>query len=84
MVLTGATGALGAHILDLLRSEDTVASIYCFVRAADQTAARERVCKALEQRRLVDLSPTKQNDKITVVSTRLGESKLDLSDTKYS
>ncbi|KAF1971406.1 acetyl-CoA synthetase-like protein [Bimuria novae-zelandiae CBS 107.79] len=42
VLLTGATGAIGAHILSLLRCPDSVSVIYCLVRGADSTAAKER------------------------------------------
>ena len=85
VVLTGATGALGAHILDLLRKSDTVSSIYCPVRGADETAAKERVSKALEQRGLRSLSEgNKQNQKIKVMPAQLGEPRLGLPDAVYN
>jgi thioester reductase-like protein len=85
VVLTGATGALGAHILDLLRSSDAVSAIYCLVRGADVTAAQERVNKALSQRGLPDLSPqSKSNDKIKILQAALGDPQLGLSDDVYN
>lgn len=56
VVLTGATGALGAHIVHDLLRDARVRKIYCLLRATTPHAARERVAKALSQRRLVDLS----------------------------
>lgn len=85
VVLTGATGALGAHILDILRSSSTVSSIYCLVRGADLTATQERVSKALSQRGLPDLSPPSgSNNKIRIVQSALGEPRLGLSDEVYN
>jgi thioester reductase-like protein len=85
VVLTGATGALGAHVLDFLRSSDAVSAIYCLVRGADMTAARERVSKALSQRNLPDLSPrSMSNDKIKIVQAALGEPQLGLSNDVYN
>ena len=49
LFLTGATGFLGAYLLDeLLRQTD--AAIYCLVRAADQQAAQERLQSQLQRR----------------------------------
>ncbi len=46
VLLTGATGFLGAHmLLDLLRHSD--AHVYCLVRAADDQEAVERIGAAL-------------------------------------
>ena len=50
VVLTGATGALGAHILDQLRSDSRISEIHCLVRAASVHAANERVSKSLTAR----------------------------------
>ncbi|EMD62158.1 hypothetical protein COCSADRAFT_228692 [Bipolaris sorokiniana ND90Pr] len=84
VVLTGATGALGAHILSLLQKNPTVTAVYCLVRGADETAARERVNKALQQRSLIDLGPPDApNTKIKVVPAQLGEENLGLDDKTY-
>lgn len=84
-VLTGATGALGAHILDLLRNSDTVSSIYCLVRGTNKLAAEERVSKALEQRGFEGLSKSNTaNHKVKVVRAQLGEPRLGLPDEVYS
>ncbi|CAN9450869.1 unnamed protein product [Alternaria alternata] len=84
VVLTGATGALGAHILDLLQKTSNVEAVYCLVRGVDEHAARERVSKALEQRGLVNLlSSGSPNGKIRIVTSQLGEKRLGLSDGVY-
>ncbi|KAL8814210.1 MAG: hypothetical protein Q9223_006548, partial [Gallowayella weberi] len=57
VLLTGATGALGAHILHLLRSSPTVSHITCLVRAASPFAAHERVSKSLLARGKPGLPP---------------------------
>ncbi|KAK5112939.1 hypothetical protein LTR62_003761 [Meristemomyces frigidus] len=80
IVLTGATGALGAHVLDQYRRKQTVAKIYCLVRGADEHAATERVNKALEQRRLNDLSTDTQ---VVVLRASLGDSRLGLNEAMY-
>ena len=85
VVLTGATGALGAHILDLLQKTETVDSIYCLVRGADEHAAKERVSKALEQRGLTSvLKPGMANEKVKVVPAQLSDSQLGLSNELYN
>jgi thioester reductase-like protein len=78
VVLTGATGALGAHMLDLLQKAPGIEAIYCLVRGADEHAATERVAKALDQRGLVSLG-----SKVKVVPAQLGEERLGLSDEVY-
>lgn len=85
VVLTGATGALGAHILDLLQKSTAVHVVYCLVRGADEHAAAERVSKALQQRGLVDLSRLDINsNKVKVVQAQLSDAQLGLTDELYN
>lgn len=81
-VLTGATGALGAHILDQLRARDDVSQVVCLVRAKEAAAARERVSKSLLQRskRALDVS----DGKVICLTAKLGEPNLGLSDADYN
>ena len=55
VILTGATGALGAHILAGLLDSPRVSIVHCLVRAASRNAAEERVFKALRARRKLGL-----------------------------
>ncbi|KAF2876556.1 hypothetical protein BDV95DRAFT_590652 [Massariosphaeria phaeospora] len=85
VVLTGATGALGAHILDLLRNSDDNFTIYCLVRGSDAYSSRERVSKALEQRGLTGLSSMNHlNGKIKVLQAQLGDNMLGLDEATYN
>ncbi|KAI6707833.1 hypothetical protein JHW43_009638 [Diplocarpon mali] len=56
VVLTGATGGLGAHILDILRDNPAVSRVICLVRAKDDATACERVSSSLTRRRKQPLS----------------------------
>lgn len=80
IVLTGATGALGAHILDLLQKNTDVETIYCLVRGADQHAAQERVSKALQQRGLANLI----SQKVKIIPSQLSDPHLGLSADLYT
>jgi len=51
VLVTGATGLVGAHVVDALRRESR-AEIVCLVRAAGDGAARERLRRALAARGL--------------------------------
>jgi thioester reductase-like protein len=83
-VLTGATGALGAHILDLLQNNKSVERIYCLVRGADEHAAKKRVSEALEQRGLTGLASSDQADgKVRVLAAQLSDEHLGLSTELY-
>jgi len=79
IVLTGATGALGAHILNFYRSKTSVTKIYCLVRGATPHAATERVDKSLIARGL----PALQEEKVEVLPCTLNKAQLGLSDADY-
>jgi len=80
IVLTGATGALGAHILNFYRSEPSVSKIYCLVRGATAHAARERIDKSLASRGLSVL----QEEKVKVLPCKLSDPRLGLDDNDYT
>ncbi|KAM5344199.1 hypothetical protein ACJ41O_012736 [Fusarium nematophilum] len=52
ILLTGATGSLGAHILSQLLSLPRVRHVYCLVRASSPEAAQQRVLDSLALRGL--------------------------------
>ncbi|KAF4986991.1 hypothetical protein FDECE_15656 [Fusarium decemcellulare] len=52
VVLTGATGFLGSHILHLLQNDARIRKVICLLRAENPRAAHERVSKALNQRNI--------------------------------
>ncbi|KAL1304897.1 hypothetical protein AAFC00_003815 [Neodothiora populina] len=81
VVLTGATGALGAHILALYREMESVSKIICLVRGTDNETARRRVSEALEHRGLPVLPS--DDAKVEVLVASLGECHLGLSDEQY-
>ncbi len=84
IILTGATGALGAHVLNLLLETGCADEIYCLVRGADQHAAKERVRKALQQRGLMKgVLLESFHDKAKVVPAQLGSDRLGLTDELY-
>ena len=82
VVLTGATGALGAHILAGLLASSQVSIVHCLVRAASQMAAEERVLKALRARKKLglDVGPPR----IRCHPCKLSESTLGLEDDLYN
>ncbi|KAG1775414.1 L-aminoadipate-semialdehyde dehydrogenase [Suillus placidus] len=52
VVLTGATGSLGAYILDELLSDPSVATVYCLCRAKDDADASSRITASMKARKL--------------------------------
>ncbi|KAM0397059.1 hypothetical protein ACHAQC_004592 [Fusarium culmorum] len=84
VLLTGATGFLGAHILDILRNDSQVDKIYCLLRADDPSAAQKRVSEALTQRGMHDLEQSEQSkDKVVCLPCDLTEINLGLSDDAH-
>ena len=81
VILTGATGALGAHILSLLRSSLHVSEIHCLIRATSPTAANERISKSLLARNKAPLDPN--SSKITCYPCKLSDPALDLPPSVY-
>ncbi|CAG8895324.1 unnamed protein product [Penicillium egyptiacum] len=74
IVLTGATGSLGAHIAAQLAQSDRVKKIYCPVRANSAVGARRRVAQSLRTRAvLFTLSPAAER-KIFALPSNLSNS----------
>ncbi|MFE8949574.1 thioester reductase domain-containing protein, partial [Streptomyces sp. NPDC007856] len=77
ILLTGATGFLGSHmLLDLLRHSD--AHVHCLVRAADEEAAVARLGEALKSYRLPWSSEVRR--RVTVLPGDIRRPRLGLSD----
>ncbi|MFJ4753323.1 thioester reductase domain-containing protein [Streptomyces sp. NPDC088763] len=77
VLLTGATGFLGSHmLLDLLRHSD--AHVYCLVRAADEEAALARLGEALKGYALPWSSEARR--RVTVLPGDIREPRLGLPD----
>ncbi|KAI1452626.1 acetyl-CoA synthetase-like protein [Annulohypoxylon moriforme] len=82
VVLTGATGTLGVHILSALCSDSKVRKVYCLLRAQTRLSSQERVCKALSDRQLprpqgLDVSRI-TDDKVICLPCELSEVNLSL------
>ncbi|MGW1615780.1 thioester reductase domain-containing protein [Streptomyces sp. NPDC002285] len=81
ILLTGATGFLGSHmLLDLLRHSD--AHVYCLVRAADEEAATSRLGEALKSYSLPWSAEVRR--RITVLPGDMRHPHLGLSDDLWN
>ncbi|KAI6779874.1 uncharacterized protein J7T54_001962 [Emericellopsis cladophorae] len=58
VLLTGATGFLGSHILNLLSRDSDVQRVYCLLRADTDATAHLRVSQSLNDRGLAPISET--------------------------
>ncbi|MCJ1400135.1 hypothetical protein MMC11_003339 [Xylographa trunciseda] len=82
VILTGATGALGAQILDQLRSDKSVRKIICLIRAANPAAAHARIDKSLVFRKKQPLE--RPDSKVICIVGKLGEPHLGLLEEAYT
>ncbi len=79
VLLTGATGFLGAFVLrDLLRT--TTATVHCLVRAADEAEGLDRLRANLEWYRLADEIDT---DRLRIVVGDLAEPRIGLAEERF-
>lgn len=84
VVLTGATGFLGAHILDILLSDPNITKVYCLVRAADVSDARKRVEQSLKERELsVWARLLRDCPSLVCLPAKLDEERLGLDDDTW-
>lgn len=81
VVLTGATGSLGAHILDQLTRRAEVKRVICLSRAKSHSDSTSRINDSLSQR-LRTLSPDAQS-KITSYAADVNMSQLGLTSAEY-
>ncbi|KAL5322381.1 hypothetical protein ACEPPN_010354 [Leptodophora sp. 'Broadleaf-Isolate-01'] len=56
IILTGATGSLGAHVLAQLVENENVKSVYCLVRASSPEAAKDRVFSTLSAKKIDNIT----------------------------
>ncbi|KAH8880847.1 acetyl-CoA synthetase-like protein [Thozetella sp. PMI_491] len=78
VVLTGATGSLGAHILAQLLPLPHIRQVYCLVRAKDSAEAMSRVFSSLSTKGLSDPSIPHQT-KIIALPSDLSQQDLGIS-----
>lgn len=79
VLLTGATGFIGAHLLHELLAR-TSATVHCLVRGTDRASAYERLVANLREQRLWS---EEHAARVTVVNGDLAEPRFGLSDADY-
>ncbi|KAL1623618.1 putative NRPS-like protein biosynthetic cluster [Neofusicoccum ribis] len=78
VIVTGATGSLGAHVAAQLAQLPTVRQVYCLVRAPSATAAQDRVVRSMRARRVWSSLPASSQTKITALPADLSRADLGL------
>ena len=81
--LTGATGFLGAHILQQLLKMPTVRQVACLVRSQQNLTASSRIQNALEKYKIWD-GQLEQMQKIIVLDGDLADTNLGLGEEKFT
>lgn len=83
VVLTGATGSLGAYILDELLSDPSVATVYCLCRAEDDSDASSRITASMKTRKLLSRYEQVQT-RVKALASDLSTDKLGLQTDMYN
>ncbi|KAI8941639.1 hypothetical protein NX059_002852 [Plenodomus lindquistii] len=82
VLLTGATGGLGAHLLAQLVAKPNVSAVWNLVRASSDKVALQRVMESLEKRSIT--IPSEQQHKIVALCADLSQPDFGLGADKIS
>jgi len=83
IVVTGATGSLGAHAVARLAAKESVKRIYCLVRASSKESAWVRVRRSMQERCVYHTLSISARQKIVALPSNFGEKNLGLEDDMY-
>ncbi|PGH16162.1 hypothetical protein AJ79_01929 [Helicocarpus griseus UAMH5409] len=84
VIVTGATGSLGAHIVSKLAARvEEVDEVCCLVRASSERSARQRILASLKHRALLHSLPLVARRKITAYPVDFSDPRLGLSEGTY-
>ncbi|KAB8234987.1 putative NRPS-like enzyme [Aspergillus alliaceus] len=84
IVITGATGSLGAHVVRKLSIRSDVQKVYCLVRAGSQIEAYGRLLQSMRGRRVYDGLADAARQKIVALPSNLSQSTLGLDTVTYN
>ncbi|RSL55384.1 hypothetical protein CEP54_009414 [Fusarium duplospermum] len=84
VVITGATGSLGAHVVAKLTTDPSIDKIYCLVRAPDDVQALYRVKESMLQRKVYHNLPLEARRKIIALPSDLSGPHLGLPSETYA
>lgn len=83
VVVTGATGSLGAHIVAKLVKDPSIERVYCFVRARDTDSAIKRTVESLALRKVYHNLSLTERRKVVAIPADLSQKDLGLDATTY-
>ena len=84
IVVTGATGSLGAHLVAQLVVRNDISEVCCLVRASSNTSARRRVIQSMQKRGVHHALPLTARRKITCYPSDFSRTKLGFDEASYS
>ncbi|KAL4937579.1 hypothetical protein BDV06DRAFT_215762 [Aspergillus oleicola] len=84
IVVTGATGSLGAHVVSKLSSLPDVQKVYCFVRASSPVDAYGRLLSSLRTRRVYETLSSESKNKLIALPCDLSTPNLGLDEQTYN
>ncbi|KAF3765635.1 hypothetical protein M406DRAFT_36648, partial [Cryphonectria parasitica EP155] len=85
VVLTGATGFLGAHILDLLLQDAKVSKVFCLVRTQSHDDGVRRIKKSLKSRGLATVNMEhEQGTRLVCMPCAISKPRLGLEDSDWT
>ncbi|KAI4721511.1 acetyl-CoA synthetase-like protein [Aureobasidium sp. EXF-10727] len=83
IVVTGATGSLGAHAVAIMAAQSTTRKVYCLVRAKSSADAERRVWQSLRERQLFHTLSATARSKIIAYPSNFAEEQLGLDAQQY-
>lgn len=84
VIVTGATGSLGAHVVAQLVVKGDISEVCCLVRTTSQQDALARVFESLDERAILQPLSQQQRQKISAYSSELCRADLGLSEAVYN
>ncbi|RKK91850.1 hypothetical protein BFJ68_g16078 [Fusarium oxysporum] len=84
VVITGATGSLGAHVVAKLLMKPSISKVYCLVRASDKSQALLRVKQSMLDRKVYHTLPLNTRRKIVALPSDLSDAHLGLQEDVYT
>ncbi|KAI1627955.1 hypothetical protein EDD37DRAFT_560252, partial [Exophiala viscosa] len=83
VVVTGATGSLGAHLVAQLLRRDDISEVCCLVRAESASSAHDRVVKSMKDRGVYEDDALFQT-KVTCYASDFSKPDLGLGEANYA
>ncbi|KAL4895444.1 hypothetical protein BDV59DRAFT_200088 [Aspergillus ambiguus] len=84
VLVTGATGSLGSHVIAQLAAMDDTVKVYCPVRAASTIEAYERLLKSMRSRQVYEPLRSAICNKLVALPSDLSDPQLGLDDSTYN